>query len=564
MGNHNTIEAKEVTEVSEQDVQQFFASAPHPQDDSRAPPPDLERRSTTATGDGIPSLPPLERLGLNSTNSLVADQPSRILSDEENQSLNEKIDRLIAAIGDGRQLDFAQDPETGNVDISTTGQDHEMDAGSLEAHIAAHPENFGNTLRPGNGRRMMRSEDSVVTSSDSIATSGTNAWERGIAAADIRYALNAIEYGAETRYGTVIRRNAESAEDIARRSHGHNVAFMGKEGLEACAISPIPLDFNKRRGTKTPSIRSNGSELDYSSPLFEKSAQAWLREPHSGSSGPVSEGDSSQKFQLKESVSLWLESVDPPSRVAIPQYGDKPERAFDVFDDDDPSRGLVSKKIPRDNPAAKALKDISNLRRAGYLAHNSFIDPKLPMAGQERPLPSRSPATAFGGAIDRDSRRRFIESKWPGLLSHGKSSRVARKYKASKGPDDRKSESQEAAATRDDTLVAHKPLHQDPVRAAHFELALARLEGRALPGQYSPIKRYADKEADYGSSVEVEHRPWRILEPKPARPFPKVSKQVVAGGSQRVEPRTDGNELAEWERTVGLDRSKRKHQASGG
>ena len=542
-------------EVGEEDVQEFFESESNPQNHGSAPLLDSAINSGPGIHDGTVSLPSLEHLDMGSTKLLIADKASRILSDEENRVLDDRIDRLIAAIDDGHQLDFAQDPETGNVDISATRYKDFSDAGSLEALIAANVENFGNIIRPGNGRKMLRSENSVIPSShDSVASSGTNAWERAIAAANLRCALRALEHGAAAQGDTVIK-NFEAAKEAAKKELGRYVMFMGKNGPEIRAISPIPLDFNKPRGMQTPSITSNGTEADRSSPLYGKSTPAWLHEPRGESAEASSDGNASLEPRLKHSVSSWLESVEPLPRAKLTKNQDKPERAFGVFNDHGPRGGLDSEEIPRDNPAARALKDISNLRRPGYLAHNSFADSKPAATGQKRILPSRSPAKTFGGAMDPESRRGFIESRWPGLLSQPIDISAAEAPEAHEGLHGEVEKFPVLAITHDATSAAQQPVHPDPIRAANFELALARLEGRAPPGRYSPIKRYAAKKGDYGSSVEVEHRPWPIREPKPTRPFAKVSAQMVQGRSQEAQPRSDFDELGDLERGVGLDSS---------
>jgi len=558
MGTNNTKEANEVTEVGEEDVQEFFDSEPNPQNHGSAPLLGSAINSGPGIYDGTISLPSLEHLDMSSTNPLIADKASRILSDEENRVLDDKIDRLIAAIDDGHQLDFAQDPETGNFDISATRYNDFSDAGSLETRIAANAENFGNIIRPGDGRRILRSENSVLSSShDSVASSGTNAWERAIAAANVRCALRALEHGAAAQGDTVVK-NFEAAKEAAKKELGRYVMFVGKNGPEIRAISPIPLDFNKPRGLKTPSITSNDTEADCSSPLYGKSTPAWLHEPRGESAEASSDGNASLEPRLKHSVPSWLESVEPLPRAKSPKNQknqDKPDRAFGVFNDDGPRGGPDSEEIPRDNPAARALKDISNLRRPGYLARNSFADAKPAATGQEPTLPARSSAKTFGGAMDREARRGFIESRWPGLLSHHKDISAAEAPEAHEGQHGEIEKFPVLAITHDTSSAAQQPVHPNLIRAAHFELALARLEGRAPPGQYSPIKRYAAKKGDYGSSVEVEHRPWPIREPKPTRPFAKVSEQMVQGRSQEAQPRSDFDELGELERGVGLDSS---------
>lgn len=550
MGDHNMIETKHVTEVSDDDVQEFFDSESHPQNNTS----DLVRELTGAADDGALHSPPAAQSDLSPRNPLIADNTSRPLSDEEKQILNNKLDRLMAAIGSGRELSFAQDSQTGNVDIAAIRERGRSDTNSVEDQIAAHVENFGNIMPPGSRREVLRSETSVAKlRSDSNATSRTNAWERAVAAADVRYALRALEPGSAAGDGNVVSKNTTSEESSPKKDRGRFLTFMGGNGPEVCAISPIPLSFVRSIGTSTPSVHSTGSEVDCSSPLFEKSAQAWLRKSHSGSHSPASDGREPQNVRRKESILAWLEGVEPPPQALVPKKEDGIERAFGVFNDGDASRSLVSKQIPRYDPAYKALKDVSNLRRPGYLQHNSFAQPTQSSAVKERAFPSRSPAKGFGGAVDPESRRDYIESRWPGLMSRRKQNPIADAPESSKRPEEEKRKSQGLVGDKKTISAAQQPLQHDPVRAAHFELALARLEGRAPPGQYSPPRRNADRNEDYGSSVELEHLPWRIREPRPTRPFAQLSEQVVTGQLVEGEPRSDADRMGDEEKGIGLD-----------
>ncbi|KAK4696185.1 hypothetical protein P7C71_g1692, partial [Lecanoromycetidae sp. Uapishka_2] len=550
-------EIKQVTEVSEEDVQEFFDSESNPRNDDGEPFKDTDASPQINVDDDIPALPTPGHFDLSSASRpFIADDTSRVLSEEENRVLDHKIDRLIAAIADGRQLDLEQDPEIGTVDISATRQDEDYDLDSLEGHIADHPENFGNTIPSGSRGRMLRSDTSVVTVDPaSAATSGTNAWERAIAAANIRYALRALSPISAVHHRRKAGRGVNSVDEIAQEDRGRYLIYMGKTDSEVCQIDPIPLNFAQTRGRKTPSIRSNGSELDRSSPLFEKSAEAWLRKSHSGFYSTSSHTSSPPKSRLREFISTWLDSIQSPSCIAIPKSPHRPERAFGVFEDDGDTSGRLASKqdTSRDNPAAKALKDISNLRRPGYLGHNSFAAPTLSSAAKGRALPSRSPAKPFGGAVDSESRRQFIESRWPGLLSRDKTSTGEKMIGASRLTQRGNEELQETGPTDDDKSMAYPPLHPDPSRAAHFEQALARIEGRAPPGQYSPPKRYPEE--DYGSSVEVEHRTRRIQEPKRGRPVAKLAEQVVVGESFEDGRSADWEDIGEEEIVIGLEKS---------
>ena len=70
------------------------------------------------------------------------------------------------------------------------------------------------------------------------------------------------------------------------------------------------------------------------------------------------------------------------------------------------------------------------------------------------------------------------------------------------------------------TSLADSTLNVDPVRQAHFDLALARLEGRALPPQPSPIERHPDLAALHDCDIRIEgsYRPLPLRGPRPRRP----------------------------------------------
>lgn len=445
-----------------------------------------------------------------------------LLSDAENERINKKIDKLIAAIGDHRPIHFEPDATTGEVEIFA---DHEVidqdDAESgLEYNIAASPENFGRIIRLSNGLHRMRSACSLRSnaSTDSWAStdserSSSNAWERAVAAANIRFALA----NREEEYVDV---------GIRQPSRGLRVEREARRSRRSIPrISPIPLDFNKPLRTSTPSIYSNGSKQDTSSPLFGKSCEHILRDTYAQPPRWTFERESVGQSQLDELAGV-SDSRDVHSlRVKAPSGT---SRAFGVYQDN-PSGESSSSRSGKSALRSKALKDISNLRRSGYLQFNSFAkDTKSTDNQAQSTAPDTASSVGFGGASNPELRKAYIKKRWPGLLDDSGNSSMAepprlngvarrRNEQAIGRPIDKSLYSLSHVRTS----VAESSLVSSPTRQAHFDLALARLEGRALPPPPSPIERHPDSAALYDRDIETEGdlRPLSLNGPVPSRPL---------------------------------------------
>lgn len=451
-----------------------------------------------------------------------------LLSDAENERINTKIDKLIAAIHDRRPIHFEPDAETGEVEIFA---DHEVidqdDADSeLEHDIAASPENFGRVIRLGNGVRRMRSASSLRwdTSTDSWAStdperSSSNAWERAVAAANIRFALANAE---------------EEYVDVGIRQPSHGSRMEREARRSRCLVpnvAPIPLDFHKPVRTSTPSIYSNGSEQDTSSPLFGKSCEHILRETYAQPPHWTFQRESVEHIQLDE-----LAVISEPRDVHSPEAGKAKapsgiDRAFGVFQDN-PSGESPSSRSGKSPLRSKVLKDISNLRRPGYLQFNSFAkDEKSADDQAQTTAPDTASSVGFGGASNPELRKAYIKKRWPGLLDdRGNGSMVEppildgvarRRNEQAIG---RPIDTSLYSLSHVKTSVAESSLVSNPARQAHFDLALARLEGRALPPPPSPIERHPDSAALHDRDIEIEGdlRPLPLRGPVPSRP-PKAT-----------------------------------------
>ncbi len=456
--------------------------------------------------------------------AIGSDSSPRLLSDAENDRLNRKIDRLMAAIDDRRPIHFAPDAETGEVEIFADrhGEVTDQDEYELERNIAAAPENFGRLIRLGDRIRPVRSLTSLqyANSTDSWASmdskkSSSIAWERAVAAANVRFA---IEHGGLDPIATVLKQSSHPSNmDVEPRPPRRLVR----------AIAPIPIYFDKPLRISTPSIHSNGSEQDTSSPLFRKSCERIFRETYAEPPESTFQRDVPENSQMDE-WALISEPRDVPSPNAlVSKASSSRDLAFGVFKDAS-NENPPSKEAEKLAVRSKVLKDISNLRRPGYLKFNSFAkDAKLPNKQTVTAVPAEISSIGFGGAPDAESRRKYINNKWPGLLEGRGSDKTAEPptldgvaRRQNEQAIDRPIDTSHYSLSHVRTSVADSSLNADPGRQAHFDLALARLEGRALPPPPSPIHRHPDSAALYDRDIQIGgfHRPLPLRGPRPIKP----------------------------------------------
>ena len=479
----------------------------------------VESHHITAENNHIHDSPPKHsRAALN----INKDSCPRLLSDAENEQMNKKIDKLIAAIDDHRPIHFEPDAHTGEVEIfadhEVIGQDHDYE---LEQDIAVSPDNLGRRSSSCIGVRRMKGSDSLryAESNDSWASTiwnsiSSNAWQREIAAANFRYAL---VHGGVDLIETPVRRPFRIWP----------VDEVCKDRPLVRNVSPIPLDFHKPLRTSTPSIHSNGSEQDTSSPLFGKSCERILRDAYAHPPESTFQRKSIE-HSLLDDLAPISEPRDVPSLEAREaKASDSARRAFGVFQDD--SNGLsLSKETEKSTARSKVLKDISNLRRPGYLQFNSFAkDAKSATNRAVNAATGPASLVGFKGASNQESRRAYISKRWPGLLDERSNGRML-ELPSLDGAARRRNE-QAIGRPIDTSLYAlshvnisgtDSSLAANPTRQAHFDLALARLEGRALPPPPSPIQRYPDWATLYDRDVQIEggYRPLPLFGPMPSKP----------------------------------------------
>ena len=454
--------------------------------------------------------------------TIKKDSCPRLLSDAENERMNDRIERLVAAIDDRRPIHFEPDARTGEVQIfadrEVIGRDNDYE---FERDIAVSANDLERRLRRGIGVRGMKSPDSLrcAESNDEwpstiSESTSSNAWEREIAAANVRYAL------------------MNGGVDLIETPVRHPFRWWPVEETrqDRCIlrkVSPIELDFYKSLRTSTPSIHSNGSEQDTSSPLFEKSCERILRDTYAQPPESTFQRESMEHSQLDDLAPI-CEPRDAPSPEACEaKASNSASRAFGVFQDD--SNGIsLSKQIDKFTARSKVLKDISNLRRPGYLQFNSFAkDAKSATKGSVTAVTGPGSSVGLEGASNRRSRREHISTRWLGLLDDPSDGSMLEQRRLD-GAARRRNE-QAIGRPIDTSLyalphvrisVTDSPLAANPTRQAHFDLALARLEGRALPPPPSPIQRHPDWATLYDRDVQIEggHRPLPLHGPMPSKP----------------------------------------------
>ena len=417
------------------------------------------------------------------------------LTEEEDRLMNEKIDRLIAVIQTGCQLHFSPDPRTGNIDVSITRDNPNSDDSRSDVKVdnVTSPENSEHMIGTGGSRRKLPTPNLPLydgsNPSESRSISLSSAWENVLAALEEYHAL---EPGVEARFTPPLRENNPSEVPAPDRRDGRYITYIDKDDVKVATVASIPIDFNKPLRKSTPSIHSTGSDLDCSSPLFERSLEALIEETTRDLTYLEEATHDSRSSDLRNSVFEWLERVETPPVLEEQTNAAGKRQSLQVFREGGKDQ-LAPKRDRKPLTASKALKDVSNLRRPGYLQHNSFAQTNQvhkSIADPARPAKSGPEIQPSGETADAESSRPFTEAKWAESTPH-----IRRRPRKDPSP--------------------QKSTLQDPNRTAHFDLALARLEGRGSPQQYSPIRRYADETGLYGPEVLVERRPLRHHHPVP-------------------------------------------------
>lgn len=492
--------------------------------------------------------------GKDQANSEARAGTIELLSPEENERMNVKIDRLIVVLESGRLVQFEQNPVTGDVDVAAgyDNQPPERQSGQYDEHRFEYTDNdpeadiyaspgFGNLIS--NRRDMLRSPTSLMfswPSFESLLHTQYNNWEVAIEAANNRYKRAQI-HGSngeieaapayhkrqssepdgkyEVQEAANIHDTIRALENDAGEPRGSRLIRVKSTTIQMDRINPIPLDFTKTPRTRTPSVHSDYSELDRSSPLFMKSYQQVVKDSEEW----ITESSSYRTLEkpgVIDRVSAWLDQVDVPSSLSVVENEKGKAKAFDVLRDM-PNAPADSQLEKPSTQASKILKDVSNLRQPGYLHYNSFaadIDAKDKSKARAETKP---PALSMERALRWESRPEISEAKRSKIPAKGKmkmdwgreETGQAQKGKSLERPATQiQSSTSVHEALQTDLLVGHGPL-----RAARFERALARLEGRAPPLSTFPIQRYVNPHGLYGNDVEVEFQRVQCRQPSPIR-----------------------------------------------
>lgn len=357
-------------------------------------------------------------------------------------------------------------------------------------------------------------------------------WEHEVAAADKRFE---IENKVSIQEYSIIRREPCPRQGDARPIAGEFVAVYGRAGIEWRHISPIPLKFHKH-GLKTPSIHSDGTEQDCASPLFPKSCQTILmqecREIPPGvekiSSEVAVESFDNQLAQEPLSPDIkvleWLSHATSHDKNGSrnPSCQTNDVEALDIFEDVQSERRTPRnfKTIAR---SRNALEDITNLRRPGYLHHNSFFGERNATHKRDwivSTVKESSDETAET-PVYQSPQHDASSVQEPSSLSSLASARAALEgFVISESPPSPSSASPMNSSRFDVSKTETEvPSDVESSRAADQAFALARLEGRVAPKPSSPIQVFVNPAWKYAMAVEVEDEGPRLHEPKPRGGF---------------------------------------------
>ena len=427
------------------------------------------------------------------------------IPDDEN--LNPNLRKLVDAVEAGLHIQVVENRDTGDFDVFAT---------------ASQPMDTTQTAE-----ELQR--QGVSATPRAIEKSNSSGWET-----------------VKTAFNKIGSKRVTNAGDLRLRPN--TVVRATGEGLKAHHIAPIQIEYDRANQQRphTPSIHSDGSELDCSSPSFLKSCETAIRA--GGDLGEIcrqiDSGDSNSESSMdhlvsKAKVFKWLEHVDvkelSPAEKAnhakmvrqMKETSDMlqspPRKAFNVMRDngDNPKHLQPSKKSTK---TLKVLKDVSNVRRPGNVATNRVeISKSIEQKGQLDTQLVPKKATEFDETIPKE-----VFEAW-GTAVPPSTVQFKRPTPASKLSQEKKKLQQE---------IQHQEEPLEPIltgystpepkylfsfetkseRRAHFEFALARLEGRVLPKTPSPVPRYVYPSGYYNDDVELERHSRMIRQPIPLRP----------------------------------------------
>lgn len=314
------------------------------------------------------------------------------------------------------------------------------------------------------------------------------------------------------------------------RNRGRRLTMLINGRSVTRSISPIPINFSRARTVATPSICSQDSSFDKSSPLFGISCMAKHRRARHLSPRQKLKAASlrmleKDRLSWRSRIIVWIRNIANPGSDTSSNSSQDPrsfkvwrtrekneiakKRQGKVFGPEDYRQVQEHERKAKENlrRAGKAgtpknvLKDITNLRRPGYLEQNSFYkESKISAQALEVSRAAVSaPALPEGPAI-YSSASVFARANWPNPLnSHPTSDE----------------ESLEAARARlQGYTIEDSPPSSQPAWSKHAQSprsALARLESRTIPSDPFSI------EFPYGSHPDWPEEPNQALRGSEAR-----------------------------------------------
>ena len=446
--------------------------------------------------------------------SRTADLPSRPSS----QTFGDTIDRLTSTSEEGKRMEPVSNVKEGGHIYAVVSHDIERgnssDENEVEKQIASAPCGFGKIIKgehqqsqglsspnnvleapvtPRSFGRVIDCEKPHIDTSPSSSKGTPDPLPSGVSLQERIEQLAASRSYRETedsiQKGTIrVHRISNSPSEANSNRQGRYFYRLKETGeLHRLTISPIPLDFNKPREERsTPTVSSHGTEQDCSSPLFASSCRAVLRQSYLEAPSPI---ENSRTL-------TWLLDVQITSAAESNEA--KSNKSFGVWEDV-PSDGSSRRSNDIRQPT-QLLKDVTNLRRPGYLEHNSFFQ--------------SAKKARLGGEDESASPRR------QNVLSEEPSPHV--------GPS---SFTVIEAASR--------------ARAVDVASTLAKLEGLVIEVSPSPFKRFAQSEYYYKNDILLDSGTVERHHPRPAR---RLDMGKVLGSFERIAEETFGPELNE---TVG-------------
>jgi len=467
---------------------------------------------------------------------------SNTLKGSNSSSSSEKAEILTASVQQLRRVRFPR----------RAGNGHYVDCdnlGTVDPGPSAAPVVYARVIDIKNRRRRPSSTPTTAiiarraSAEDPEHESSPKTWEDAIAAADQRYeAEHGTKGPSSGREVAVAAAQRFEMEDVWQRAEtvvrgrralgelpdpeppvkGRRLAILEDGESVSLSISPIPIDWNKAPRFATPSVHSHGSEFDDNSPLCGLQRKAKHRQTQQESPRQKLRALSMQMIQpdkvsLPDRIIGWLRNIVSPGSEtrtesassprsfkvwSVPKAAEQASRRHGrVFGSEDlgvlrEHERMSKKQSGRSGkaPSAKnALKDVTNLRRPGYLGHNSFFRDSKASASRD---PSRTAAPSarpvLEGAPVYSSASVFTRANWPNPFAQHPPSDKEQTETVRAHLDRYTIRDSPSPKTPSPSASSEGPHERSPAseRKAAFNDTLARLEGRTAPVKTSPLPSY--------------------------------------------------------------------------